>query len=53
MRVTLPLALPGVIAAAVIVFIPTIGDYVTPKACWRPKWVDDLKYDTVAISKSK
>ncbi|HUF55104.1 MAG TPA: ABC transporter permease, partial [Thermohalobaculum sp.] len=30
-RVTLPLALPGVVAAALIVFIPTVGDYVTPK----------------------
>lgn len=29
-RVTLPLAMPGVVAAALIVFIPTIGDYVTP-----------------------
>ncbi len=31
LRVTLPLSLPGVIAASLIVFIPTIGDYVTPK----------------------
>lgn len=31
MRVTLPLAFPGVIAASLIVFIPTIGDYVTPR----------------------
>lgn len=30
-RVTLPLAFPGVIAASLIVFIPTIGDYVTPR----------------------
>jgi spermidine/putrescine transport system permease protein len=30
-RVTLPLAMPGVIAATLIVFIPTVGDYVTPK----------------------
>jgi spermidine/putrescine transport system permease protein len=30
-RVTLPLSMPGVIAAALIVFIPTVGDYVTPK----------------------
>nr|WP_229583158.1 ABC transporter permease [Paracoccus sp. S-4012] len=30
LRVTLPLAMPGVVAAALIVFIPTIGDYVTP-----------------------
>ena len=30
-RITLPLAMPGVIAAALIVFIPTVGDYVTPR----------------------
>jgi spermidine/putrescine transport system permease protein len=28
--VTLPLSLPGVIAAFLFVFIPTVGDYVTP-----------------------
>ncbi len=31
LRVTLPLSLPGVIAAALLVFIPTVGDYVAPK----------------------
>ncbi|WP_299837982.1 ABC transporter permease [uncultured Jannaschia sp.] len=30
LRVTLPLAMPGVVAALLIVFIPTVGDYVTP-----------------------
>ena len=30
LRVTLPLSLPGVIAASVLIFIPTVGDYVTP-----------------------
>lgn len=30
-RVTLPLSMPGVLAAVLIVFIPTIGDYVTPR----------------------
>lgn len=30
-RVTLPLAMPGVVAAVLIVLIPTIGDYVTPE----------------------
>lgn len=30
-HVTLPLAMPGVLAAALIVFIPTVGDYVTPR----------------------
>jgi spermidine/putrescine transport system permease protein len=29
-RITLPLSLPGVIAAFVFIFIPTIGEYVTP-----------------------
>ncbi|MSP82650.1 MAG: ABC transporter permease [Alphaproteobacteria bacterium] len=31
LRVTLPLSMPGVIAACLFVFIPTVGDYVTPK----------------------
>ena len=30
-RVTLPLSMPGVVAACLIVFIPTVGGYVTPK----------------------
>ena len=29
-RVALPLSLPGVLAAFVMVFIPTVGEYVTP-----------------------
>ena len=31
-RVTLPLSLPGVVAAILIIFIPTVGDFVT--AAW-------------------
>ena len=31
LHVTLPLSMPGVVAAALIIFIPTIGDYVTPR----------------------
>ena len=30
LRVTLPLSLPGIIGAAVLIFVPTTGDYVTP-----------------------
>ena len=30
-RVTLPLSMPGVIAAVLIVLIPTVGDYITPE----------------------
>ena len=29
-HVTLPLTMPGVVAAAILTFIPTLGDYVTP-----------------------
>ncbi|RJE78778.1 ABC transporter permease [Paracoccus sp. JM45] len=35
-RITLPLSMPGVVAATLIVFIPTIGDYVTPKLVGGP-----------------
>jgi ABC-type spermidine/putrescine transport system permease subunit I len=30
LRVTLPLSLPGVVAGFLFVFIPTVGEYVTP-----------------------
>lgn len=30
LRVTLPLSMPGVIAAMFLIFIPTSGDYITP-----------------------
>ena len=30
LHVTLPLTMPGIIAAAILTFIPAIGDYVTP-----------------------
>ena len=30
LRVTLPLTVPGIVAACLIIFIPTVGDYVTP-----------------------
>ncbi|NNF25582.1 MAG: ABC transporter permease [Rhodobacteraceae bacterium] len=36
LRVTLPLAMPGVVAAVLIVFIPTVGDYVTPRLVGGP-----------------
>ena len=35
-RVTLPLSLPGVIAATVLIFVPTVGDYVTPALVGGP-----------------
>lgn len=35
-RVTFPLSLPGVIAAAIVIFIPTVGDYVTPALVGGP-----------------
>jgi spermidine/putrescine transport system permease protein len=47
-RVTLPLAMPGVVAAVLIVFIPTVGDYVTPQLVGGPggrmiaNWIQTL-----------
>lgn len=39
LRVTLPLSLPGIIAASLLVFIPTVGDYVTPNLVGGPKGI--------------
>jgi spermidine/putrescine transport system permease protein len=36
LRVTLPLSLPGVIAAMLMIFVPTVGDYVTPALVGGP-----------------
>jgi spermidine/putrescine transport system permease protein len=36
LRVTLPLSLPGVAAAMLMIFIPTVGDYVTPALVGGP-----------------
>lgn len=36
LRVTLPLSLPGVLAAMLIIFIPTFGDYITPAMLGGP-----------------
>jgi spermidine/putrescine transport system permease protein len=36
LRVTLPLSMPGVMAAALLIFIPTLGDYVTPQLVGGP-----------------
>lgn len=35
-RITFPLSLPGLISAALLVFIPTVGDYVTPTLVGGP-----------------
>ena len=36
LRVTLPLSMPGVIAAFFLIFIPTTGDYITPALLGGP-----------------
>ena len=36
LRVTLPLSMPGVTAAALLIFIPTFGDYITPALVGGP-----------------
>ena len=37
LRITLPLSMPGVLGAALLVFIPTTGDYVTPMLVGGPE----------------
>ena len=39
LRVTLPLSLPGVVAAMLMIFIPTVGDYVTPTLVGGPNGI--------------
>jgi spermidine/putrescine transport system permease protein len=39
LRITLPLSLPGVLGAAVLIFVPTTGDYVTPSLVGGAKGV--------------
>jgi len=36
LRITLPLSMPGVIGAAILIFVPTTGDYVTPALVGGP-----------------
>ncbi|APH70800.1 ABC transporter permease [Aquibium oceanicum] len=36
LRVVLPISMPGVLAAALVVFVPTVGDYVTPSLVGGP-----------------
>lgn len=36
LRITLPLSLPGVISATLLIFIPTTGDYITPALLGGP-----------------
>ena len=37
LRITLPLSMPGVIGAAILIFVPTTGDYVTPTLVGGPQ----------------
>ncbi len=46
-RVTLPLSLPGALAAFFLVFIPTLGEYVTPMLVGG---VDGLMYGNIVQS---
>lgn len=39
LRVTLPLSLPGVVAGFLFVFIPTVGEYVTPSLVGGPSGI--------------
>lgn len=36
LRITLPLSMPGVLSAALLIFVPTVGDYITPTLIGGP-----------------
>jgi spermidine/putrescine transport system permease protein len=36
LKVALPLSMPGVISAALLIFVPTVGDYITPTLVGGP-----------------
>lgn len=38
-QITLPLSMPGLIAAALLIFVPTVGDYVTPTLVGGPSGI--------------
>ena len=46
LRVTLPLSLPGVISASLLIFIPTTGDYITPGDL--SSRLSDRKYSSIS-----
>ena len=52
LRVTLPLAMPGVLASTLIVFIPTVGDFVTPRLVGGPDGVMIANLIQVYFSKA-
>ncbi|MES1152810.1 MAG: ABC transporter permease [Dongia sp.] len=36
LRIALPLSMPGVVSAALLIFVPTVGDYITPTLIGGP-----------------
>ena len=48
-RVILPLSAPGVIGAALIIFIPTVGDYITPKLVHEKFIFPDIIFKFISV----
>ena len=51
-RIILPLSMPGVVGAVLIIFIPTIGDYITPKLVGGPEGLMIANMIQVQFSKA-
>jgi putative spermidine/putrescine transport system permease protein len=49
-RVTLPLAMPGIVAGSIFAFSLTIGDYITPKLVGNTQFIGNVIYDNVGIA---
>jgi ABC-type molybdate transport system permease subunit len=48
-RIILPLVRPGIIAGSILVFIPSLGAYVTPRVLGGGKQHDDRQPDRAAV----
>ena len=51
-RIILPLSMPGVVGAVLIIFIPCIGDYITPKLVGGPEGLMIANMIQVQFSKA-
>ena len=51
-RVTLPLSIPGIVAASLMIFIPTVGEYVTPVLVGGPDGLMIANYIQVMFGRA-
>jgi putative spermidine/putrescine transport system permease protein len=48
--VTLPLALPGIVAGSIFTFSLTLGDYITPQIVSSTQFIGNVVYTNVGVA---